>query len=269
MGASGVAVGSAAGLVPALLTFGLSIPAGAMVGGSTGLCTGTLVGGTAGGIGGFATYKYRLQIKDGFITVQVKAQDMSNRTKDKATAVLSTTRTTIDTKVSKLQASVCDIATHVRKTSIAAVDSAKAKSSDALNFATTTKVGVTSSSAVAGAVVGGAGTGAAGTLVGAAVGIVPAIFTFGLSIPAGAMVGLCVGTTVGASAGAVGGGLAGYGGFTHRKAITEGAQSSWSKVRTAAVQVKEKTISCAAEAKESARSMVRGSTGGSEHVKAE
>merc|ERR1719491_2427 len=230
---------------------------------------GTLVGGTSGGIGGFATYKYRVQIKDGFITVQVKAQDMSHRTKERASAVLSTTRTTIDAQVAKLQSSVCDIATQVRKRSIAAVDIAKAKSSDALSFATTTKVGVTSSSAVAGAIVGGAGTGAAGTLVGAAVGIVPAIFTFGLSIPAGAMVGLCVGTTVGASAGAVGGGLAGYGGFTHRKTITDGAQSSWTKVRTAAVHVKEKTISCAAEAKESARSMVRGSTVGSEHVKAE
>merc|ERR1719491_2439225 len=125
---------------------------------------GTLVGGTAGGIGGFATYKYRVQIKDGFITVQVKAQDISNRTKDKASAVLSTTRATIDTQVAKLQASVCDIAIQVRKKSIAAADIAKAKSSDALSFATTTNVGVTSSSAVAGAVVGGAGTGAVGLL---------------------------------------------------------------------------------------------------------
>merc|ERR1719157_464458 len=120
--ASGVAVGSVAGLVPALLTFGLSIPAGAMVGGSTGLCTGTLVGGTSGGIGGFATYKYRVQIKDGFITVQVKAQNMLNRTTEKASAVLSTTRTTIDTQVTKLQVSACAIATQVKKRSLAAVD---------------------------------------------------------------------------------------------------------------------------------------------------
>merc|ERR1711935_1063437 len=98
-------------------------------------------------------------------------------------------------------------------------------------------------------------------------GIVPAIFTFGLAVPAGAMVGLCVGTAVGASTGAVGGGLAGYGGFTHRKAIAGGAHSSWSRVRTAATHVKAKTISCAVEAKESARSMVRASTGGSDHVK--
>lgn len=267
--ASGVAVGSAAGVVPALLTFGLSIPAGAVVGGSVGLCTGTLVGGTSGGIGGFATYKYRVQIKDGFISVQVKAKDTFNCTKEKASAVLSTARTFINTQVAKVQASVCDIAVQVRTRSIATFDIAKAKSCDAVTFATSTKAGVTSTSAVAGAVVGGAGTGAVGTVVGAAVGIVPAIFTFGLSIPAGAMVGLCVGTTVGASTGAVGGGLAGYGGFTYRKAITEGAQSSWGKVRTAATNVKAKTISCAAEAKESARSMVRGSTGGSEHVKAE
>jgi len=100
--ASGVAVGSAAGLVPALLTFGLSIPAGGVIGGSIGLCTVTLVGGTSGGIGGFTTYKYRVQIKDGLVTVQVKAKDVFNRTTEKASAVLSTTRTTIHTQVAKL-----------------------------------------------------------------------------------------------------------------------------------------------------------------------
>merc|ERR1712136_193009 len=57
----------------------------------------------------------------------------------------------------------------------------------------------------------GAGTGA---VVGGAVGIVPALFTFGLSIPVcatiGGSIGLCSGTAVGSSVGAIGGGAAGY-----------------------------------------------------------
>lgn len=267
--ASGVAVGSAAGLVPALLTFGLSVPVGAAVGGGIGACTGTLVGGTSGGIAGFTTYKFRVQIKDGIITVQVKAQDSYKCTKEKAVAVLNTTRTAFDAQVCKVHTAVSNAATSVKQRSLAAVDTAKAKSADALTFATTTRAGVTSSSAVVGAVVGGTSTGAAGTVVGAAVGVVPAIFTFGLSIPACALVGACVGTTVGASTGAVGGGLLGYGGFTHRKKISEGVQSSWSKVKNTADNVKTKTLTYAADAKESARSIVRASTGGSDHDKSD
>lgn len=53
-----------------------------------------------------------------------------------------------------------------------------------------------------------------GCVVGALVGLVPAAFTFGLSIPIGAVIGggagLCVGTAVGGSAGLVAGGAAGY-----------------------------------------------------------
>jgi len=262
-----------------------------------------LVGGTSGGIAGFTTCKYRVQNKDGLITVQVKVKDSFNCTKETAMMALSIARTIVDKNLRKLQASVTDYATQAnlrklqasitdyatqaKKRSIAisdiakakslvavdiakaksidAMDIAKAKSLDAVNFATTTKVGVTSSSAVAGAAVGGAGGGAVGTVLGAAVGVVPAIFTFGLSIPAFALVGLCVGTTAGASTGAVGGGLVGYGGFTHREAISD----SLSKVKAQAEQVKAKTIAYAADAKESAMSRVRVSTGGSEHDKSD
>jgi len=141
---------------------------------------------------------------------------------------------------------------------------AKTKASEASKFATTTKVGVTSSSAVAGAVVGGATTGAFGTVAGAAVGIIPALFTFGLSIPAGAVIGLCAGTVVGGSAGAVGGGAIGYTGFTHGDAIKETVQSSLSKVSTKATELKATGFTRAAEATESVKSMVRASTGGSD-----
>jgi len=229
------------------------------------LCGGTLLGGTSGGIAGFTTYKYRIEIKDGFMTIKVKARSTLNSTKEKAVMVLNMTKMRIETQAGEIQAAASEIHGSAKERYIMAVQLAKAKSSEALEFATTTRVGVTSSSAVAGAVVGGTSCGAFGTVAGAAVGIVPAIFTFGLSIPAGAMLGLCVGTAVGGSTGAVGGGLIGYGGFTHRKAISEGVQSSWSKVSATADNLKTKTFTCAADAKESVKSIVRVSTGGSDH----
>jgi hypothetical protein len=263
--ASGVVVGSAAGVVPALFTFGLSIPVGGAIGGVGGLCGGTLLGGTSGGIAGFTIYKYRIDIKDGFMTIKVKARSTLNSTKENAVMALNMTKMRIETQAGKIQAAASEIHGSANERYITAVQLAKAKSSEALALATTTRVGVTSGSAVAGAVVGGTSCGAFGAVAGAAVGIVPAIFTFGLSIPAGAMLGLCVGTTVGGSTGAVGGGLIGYGGFIHRKAIAEGVQSSWSKVSTTAENLKTKTFTCAADAKQSVESIVRGSTGGSDH----
>jgi len=224
-----------------------------------------LLGSTSGGIAGFTTYKYRIEIKDGFMTIKVKAQSTLSSTKEKAALVLNTTKMRIETEAGKLQAAASEIHDSAKERSTMAVQLAKAKSSEALTFATTTRVGVTSSSAVAGAVVGGTSCGAFSTVAGAAVGIVPAIFTFGLSIPAGAMLGLCAGSAVGGSTGAVGGGLIGYGGFTHRKAISEGVQSSWGKVSTTTENLKTKTFTCAVDAKESVKSIVRGSTGGFDH----
>lgn len=49
---TGGAIGTALGTIPALFTFGLSIPVGAMLGGGTGLCMGTAFGSTIGFIGG-------------------------------------------------------------------------------------------------------------------------------------------------------------------------------------------------------------------------
>lgn len=51
---AGGAVGAAVGLVPAIFTFGLSIPLGAAIGSGTGLCVGTVAGGTFGFVGGGA-----------------------------------------------------------------------------------------------------------------------------------------------------------------------------------------------------------------------
>lgn len=95
----------------------------------------------------------------------------------------------------------------------------------------------TAASAASGAVAVGATGGAvclaAGSLVGAAVGIVPAVFTFGLSIPVGAILGggagLCAGTAVGGTAGLVSGGAAGYAGYAKRKQIAAGVSGLRSK----------------------------------------
>jgi len=74
--------------------------------------------------------------------------------------------------------------------------------------------------------VGGAFGLATGVATGTAVGLVPALFTFGLSIPTGAVVGggigLCGGVTAGSVAGALGGGAAGYGGYKYRVEIHDG-----------------------------------------------
>merc|ERR1719361_3306281 len=90
---------------------------------------------------------------------------------------------------------------------------------------------VTSASAVAGGVFGGVVGSTVGTVTGAAIGLIPAVFTFGLSIPVGATMGLCTGAFAGSTTGVVGGGALGYGGFTHRKELNDGAIVVWNKMR--------------------------------------
>jgi hypothetical protein len=79
--AMGVAGGAMVGLVPALFTFGLSIPIGAIVGGGAGLCVGatagTATGFVGGGVAGAAAYSYRN-----------KPREIVNFTKDKTLGAL-------------------------------------------------------------------------------------------------------------------------------------------------------------------------------------
>jgi len=83
---SGSIVGAAAGIVPAIFTFGLSIPIGAMIGGGAGLCVGTAVGGTTGLVaGGAAGYK-KDAIKSGSKKVLSQAGDCAQYAKDTAGA---------------------------------------------------------------------------------------------------------------------------------------------------------------------------------------
>jgi len=111
-------------------------------------------------------------------------------------------------------------------------------------------VKVTATSAAGGAVTLGAGGGfmglTAGAGVGAAVGVLPALFTFGLSIPIGAFIGggtgLCVGTAVGGGAGFVGGGAAGHYGYEHRAQIKAAANGVVAKAETSANAVKQRVV---------------------------
>merc|ERR1719323_1590883 len=106
----------------------------------------------------------------------------------------------------------------------------------------------TAASATGGATVLGAGGGAAGLAVGGAAGALAglplALFTFGLSIPVGAVfgggAGLAVGAATGASIGAVGGGAAGFGAYSKRDDIRKAASKVASTVGDGTVYVKEK-----------------------------
>lgn len=82
-GGAGVVVGGAVGLVPALFTFGLSIPVTAAIGGSIGLFAGSSVGAVGGGAAGFAGYTYRKEFRESKEKtcdyVNMKVKDLKDR----------------------------------------------------------------------------------------------------------------------------------------------------------------------------------------------
>merc|ERR1719323_1922800 len=106
----------------------------------------------------------------------------------------------------------------------------------------------TAASATGGATMLGAGGGAAGLAVGgtagALAGLPLALFTFGLSFPAGAVfggsAGLALGAATGASIGTVGGGAAGFGAYSKRDDIRKAASLVASKVGDGTVYAKTK-----------------------------
>eukprot|EP00931_Biecheleriopsis_adriatica_P006380 TRINITY_DN107793_c0_g1_i1.p1 TRINITY_DN107793_c0_g1~~TRINITY_DN107793_c0_g1_i1.p1 ORF type:complete len:305 (+),score=66.50 TRINITY_DN107793_c0_g1_i1:28-915(+) len=108
----------------------------------------------------------------------------------------------------------------------------------AARFSEDSKLQFTSVAAAGGAVFGSAGGGAlglvAGSSFGALFGLVPALFTLGLSIPVGAFLGggagLCTGASAGGTIGLVGGGLAGWSTYDRRSEICNGMHHVWSKV---------------------------------------
>jgi hypothetical protein len=246
--ASGVVLGTAAGAVPALFTFGLSLPIGAVVGGGAGLCLGTAAGVGTGAIGGgaagFGGYRYRVEIKNGLVTIHKKALVSHAQAK-----------LAVCQAVDKTKSKVIVIVDGVKQRSLAAGKFTKTRAGE---FAAKTqqvvaseKFKVTAATATAGAVVCG-GTGAViGTTAGAALGMIPALFTFGLSIPVCAVVGGCMGTMSGTATGAAGGGAIGYGGFTYKKEIKSGAETVVATVKEQTACAKSKVCLSAAKVTES------------------
>jgi len=285
----GGAAGAAIGIVPALFTFGLSIPVGAVIGGSCGLCLGGAVGGTSGFVGGgttaYGAYTKRSEIRSLFARVDAKLgaglgltlvylKAAKARVTAKATTTTSAMKAYVAASVAMARRKTTSLFTAVRVKAINMAGMTKQKASRVaevtrtrgMDMARDKTVQVTAASAATGAVVagtGGAATGlCAGGVVGAAVGVVPAIFTFGLSIPFCAIVGggcgFVTGTAVGSTAGAVAGGAGGYS-YTQRKAIGSSVDSAVSKMNDAASKVKVMAYGSA----EHVQARLTGTTGGS------
>lgn len=216
--ASGILLGGAAGVVPALITFGLSIPACASLCGGTGLCSGAVLLGSTGAIGAgvmsHTGYKYRVLIKDGFIFIQKRAGSITGA-KDahiSICGVINGTKIKVKTLSLRSHEEASKLVTFTKRKFVETMEKPVALVHEP-------KVQVTTAGLAVGTIAGGAVGGGTGLLVGAAAGCVPALFTFGLSIPVSAAVGGGVGLLAGSSVGAVGGGLAGFAGYTYRKQL--------------------------------------------------
>eukprot|EP00928_Gymnodinium_smaydae_P005000 TRINITY_DN1171_c0_g2_i1.p1 TRINITY_DN1171_c0_g2~~TRINITY_DN1171_c0_g2_i1.p1 ORF type:complete len:600 (-),score=108.61 TRINITY_DN1171_c0_g2_i1:336-2135(-) len=139
----------------------------------------------------------------------------------------------------------------------------KAKEAASLSKAAATKRPV-ASSAAGGAVIVGTGGAATGLVVGSVSGAVCALplalFTFGLSIPVGAMVGggtgAAVGATAGGAAGAVGGSAVGLG-LEHRDSIKKFTMDKYCKARAYSEYVKESTFSSVVSLRSRIRNVYR------------
>jgi hypothetical protein len=249
--AGGVVVGGAVGTLPALFTFGTSIPIGAIIGGFLGTSAAALTAGTTGacigGAAGHGAYLYRAQIKDGVMKVRMITTDKAN----KFTVLVTTTTTS-----TKKQIMQHAMATKGKLTTLANTASIRPK-----EIANNQRVQVTAASAAGGAAVGGVGGGAVGAGAGALVGLPAALFTFGLSIPVCATVGGAMGATAGATTGAAAGGAAGYTGHKYKKEISDNARSLFGKARARTNQITAKAVDSVSHAK---RVLVGGTGGTSE-----
>jgi len=123
-----------------------------------------------------------------------------------------------------------------------------------LKIASDRRLQVTAASAAGGGAAVGAGAAlgglAVGGAIGAAIGIVPALFTFCLSIPVGAALGggcgLVVGGAAGTTTGAAAGGAVGFGAYTKRAEIKKAALETRAKITTGIKKGREVTVYFAA-----------------------
>merc|ERR1712228_368693 len=113
------------------------------------------------------------------------------------------------------------------------------------------KFKVTAAAGTAGAFACGGAGALVGTTAGAALGLIPALFTFGLSIPVFAVAGGCVGTASGTVVGAVGGGSLGYGGCTYKKEIRSGAETIATMLKDTTACARTKVSTSVAKVSES------------------
>lgn len=237
----GVTVGGACGLVlgviPAIFTFGLSLPVGAVMGGTCGFCVGSVVGGgagtTAGAASGITVAYFREGIKYTVLQVAAFVYDAYDLTIVRPVAAVRNTKARVGVSVTKgkdyTKAKACAVGSTVVQ--VSANPTVRASALGAGVGAAT----IGTAGAATGTLVGGA--------TGALVGVVPAIFTFGLSIPIGAMVGgtagLCTGGAVGSTVGFGAGGVAGCVGYTYRSAPVALFNYAVERVRGSAATVEE------------------------------
>jgi len=204
----GATVGSATGLcfgaIPALFTFGLSLPVAAVLGGLGGILCGALTGSSAGFVGGassgmFFAY-FRIEIRSAAVYVSAKLYDVYD---------LFVARPTNAVKAANRK-----VRDGVRHSAVYTKDKALKSTEFMKNAAANRHVQVSAMGAGAGSIALGTAGAAAGAcgggVMGGLVGLVPAVFTFGLSIPIGIAVGgttgLLAGGAVGSGVGFAGGG---------------------------------------------------------------
>jgi len=233
----GIMLGGAAGMVPAVLTLGFSIPVGAVLGGVAGASLVGTVCALAGSIAGHLAYKHRFQIKENFASFQSMmvsiVENLPVRIMDGIKAA-----------VSKLKAQALKFMEVV----LALIWQLKEK---LVAGARNPHVQVICIAATVGAIPLGTAGGAfglvTGILVGGAVGVLLAVVTFGLSIPVsaalGGAVGMFSGTIFGGTVGAAAGGLAGHFSYTRREQIKSGLVESRRIVVTGAQGVRTQVVS--------------------------
>jgi len=247
--AAGGLVGAAVGVVPALFTFGLSIPFGAAIGAGCGAVAGGAAGGTVGfagaGAAGYGAYTKRTEIKSGVAAARAKLLAAVDRTQTTSKAYAAKTKQKIADACLAVKRHLIYDAMMVREMAWTlrglAAHHGKLATEKTLKVVKNKEVQGTAASATGGAVALGAGGAAAGIAtggtVGAAVGLLPALFTFGLSIPVFAVVGggcgLVAGSTLGGATGAVAG-AGGYQAYTRREAIKAYVGKTSQQVRATA-----------------------------------
>lgn len=189
------------------------------------------------------TVVLRLKVSEAIEAVRSKSSEMYSITLEALTSTYSGAKTSVFNATKRSRTKAIEIIATTKAKVSHASEVTKGKAIETGNivctFAADPKAKVTVVSAAGGAVAlgasGGAAGFAAGGAAGAACGVPFALFTFGMSIPAGAAIGavsgLCVGTVTGGAAGIAAGGAAGYGANKHKTEIGNGFAGAINKAK--------------------------------------